>query len=167
MTGFRRFLLRDGLLLVITLVSWTVLLTLETGETWASDTIAVLLGALAGACAWQAHEWGHLVFAKLSGARLHAPENLFSVYLFGFRNDENTKLQFLLMAIGGFIATSIVFLLLIPLLPQDALAVRIFRSLVIIEIIVTTLLEVPGLIWGMISYKTLPSVNVLPETPGE
>lgn len=168
MTGFGRFLLRDAILLALTLGAWVSASWITFTDGWMADTVAVALGALAGMCAWQAHEWGHLVFARVTGGRVHLPDGLFSVYLFGFRNAENSKFQFIAMALGGFIATAIVFLLLIPLLPQDWLATRVFRSLVIIEILVTTALEVPGLVWGMISYKTLPSVNVLAEdTPAQ
>lgn len=167
MKVFAPFILRDTVLLAVTLVGWLAASVIAAPEGWIYDTVSVALGALAGMCAWQAHEWGHLVFAKVTGGRVHAPERVFSVYLFGFRNAENTKTQFIAMALGGFIATAIVFLFLIPLLPQDWLATRIFRSLVIIEILVTTALEVPGLVWGILSYRTLPSVNVLPEAAAD
>jgi len=46
-------------------------------------------------------------------------------------------------------------------LPQDLLATKVARGLVLLEIAVTAVLEVPGLILGIVAYEKLPSVDVL------
>jgi hypothetical protein len=125
------------------------------------ETLAVFLGVLGGLCAWVLHEWGHVLAAKSVRSNLRVPDRLFSVYLFGFDNKQHTRGQFVVMALGGFLATGVVFAFVMLALPQDILATKVFRGLVLLEIAVTAALEVPGLLLGIIAYDKLPSVDVL------
>ena len=163
MAAFKQFALRDGALILLTLMGWTVLLPFAEGVGLLAETLAVLLGVLGGLCAWVLHEWGHVLAAKLVRSNLRAPTKLFSVYLFGFDNKQHTRGQFVVMALGGFIATGLVFAFVMLALPQDLLATKVFRGLVLLEIAVTAALEVPGLILGIVAYDKLPSVDVLGE----
>ena len=163
MAAFKQFALRDGALILLTLMGWTVLLPFAEGAGLLAETLAVLLGVLGGLCAWVLHEWGHVLAAKSVRSNLRAPTKLFSVYLFGFDNKQHTRGQFVVMALGGFIATGLVFAFVMLALPQDLLATKVFRGLVLLEIAVTAALEVPGLILGIFAYDKLPSVDVLGE----
>ena len=163
MAAFKQFALRDGALILLTLMGWTVLLPFAEGVGLLAEALAVLLGVLGGLCAWVLHEWGHVLAAKLVRSNLRAPTKLFSVYLFGFDNKQHTRGQFVVMALGGFIATGLVFAFVMLALPQDLLATKVFRGLVLLEIAVTAALEVPGLILGIVAYDKLPSVDVLGE----
>ncbi len=161
MTPFRRFALRDLTLLLVTLSTWALLARIGNTGGWLGDAVGVALGGMAGACAWFAHEWGHLFAALAMRARVRPPKSLVHPYLFGFRNSENTKAQFIAMSLGGFAATAMMFWLAAFVLPQDWLAVRVMRSLILLEIAVTVALEVPGLLLGTVAYSKLPSVDVL------
>lgn len=163
MAKFQKFALRDGALIILTLILWASLSTYSAGASMFAETLAVLLGVLGGLCAWVLHEWGHVLAAKSVGSTLRAPTKLFSVYLFGFDNKAHTRGQFVVMALGGFLATALVFAFVMLSLPQDLLAAKVFRSLVLLEIAVTVALEVPGLILGIVAYDKLPSVDVLGE----
>lgn len=158
---FKTFALRDGTLLLVTALGWLVLGRASAQPGLLGETLGVLLGVMGGLCAWVLHEWGHVLTARAAGARLRVPRKLFSVYLFGFDNKQHSRAQFVSMALGGFMATGLVFVFVMLALPQDLLATKVLRGLVLIEIAVTAALEVPGLILGIVAYDKLPSVDVL------
>lgn len=161
MAAFGKFAIRDGMLLMFTVFAWLALANMSAYDGVVSETLAVFLGVLGGLCAWVLHEWGHVLAAKSVGSNLRAPTRLYSVYLFGFDNKQHSRGQFVVMALGGFIATGLVFTFVILVLPQDLLATKVARGLILLEIAVTTLLEVPGLVLGIFAYEKLPSVDVL------
>lgn len=163
MNSFRKFAVRDGALLTLTVMGWVLLLNFSAGNTVFSEFVAVMLGVAGGMCAWVLHEWGHWVAARSVRANLRAASTIKSVYLFGFDNKRHSKLQFVVMALGGFAATAAVFAFILLGLPQDMLATKVLRSLVMLEILVTIILEVPGLLLGIFAYSRLPSVDVLGE----
>jgi len=163
MAKFQKFALRDGALILVTVLGWPTGLQFSAGTGLMPETIGVLLGVMGGLCAWVLHEWGHVLAAKAVGSNLRAPTKLFSVYLFGFDNKQHTCAQFVVMALGGFVATGLVFAFVMLVLPQDYLATKVVRGLVLLEIAVTAALEVPGLILGIVAYHKLPSVDVLGE----
>lgn len=163
MAGFQKFIGRDSALIFVTVLSWVLLGGFSAGKGVVPETLAVLLGVLGGLCAWVLHEWGHVLAAKSVGATLRVPTKLFSVYLFGFDNKQHKRSQFIVMALGGFFATGLVFAFVMLVLPQDLLATKVARGLILLEIAVTVLLEVPGLILGVVAYDKLPSVDVLGE----
>jgi len=161
--SFGKFAARDGALILLTVLGWITLSGFSVGEGLLPETLAVLLGVMGGLCAWVLHEWGHVLGASLARSTLRAPKKLFSVYLFGFDNKAHTRGQFVVMALGGFVATGLVFAFVMLALPQDLLATKVLRGLVLLEVAVTALLEVPGLILGIVAYDKLPSVDVLGE----
>ena len=163
MNAFRKFAIRDGALLAVTFIGWIAMLNSSAGDTMLAEFVAVLLGVAGGLCAWVLHEWGHWLAAQLVGANLRAANTIKSVYLFGFDNKQHSRLQFVVMALGGFAATAAVFAFILFGLPQDLLATKVLRGLVMLEILVTIVLEVPGLLLGIFAYSRLPSVDVLGE----
>lgn len=163
MAGFGKFVARDSILILGTVLGWFLFARISAGEGMVAETLALLLGVLGGLCAWVLHEWGHVLAAKSAGSNLRVPDKVFSVYLFGFDNKQHSRGQFVVMALGGFIATGLVLTFVLLALPQDILATKVFRGLVFLEIAVTVALEVPGLILGIVAYDKLPSVDVLGE----
>lgn len=161
--AFGRFALRDLALLGGTLLAWALFARFSVGEGVVANFVGVALGGAAGLCAWFAHEWGHVLAAWAVRSRLRAPKRLVSVYLFGFDNKTHSRGQFVVMALGGFLATALVYAFVHFYLPQDWLATRVFQGLVLLEIAVTVALEVPGLLLGIFAYDRLPSVDVLGE----
>lgn len=163
MDAFGKFAVRDMALLAVTVTLWALLGRFSAGDGMLADLSGATLGVLAGGCAWVAHEWGHLLAGQFAGAHMKAPASLKSIYLFGFDNKVNDRRQFIIMALGGFAATALVFVLVMFALPGDWLATRVVRGLVLLEIAVTIVLEVPGLLLGIFAYEKLPSVDVLGE----
>ncbi|MEM7007375.1 MAG: hypothetical protein AAF498_15975 [Pseudomonadota bacterium] len=161
MRAFRRFAARDAAVLAVTVSAWILLGPLSTGTTIGADMAGAGLGLAAGICGWLIHEWGHLTVGTLAGAKFRAPDRLGSVYLFGFDKNENSKVQFLLMAAGGFAATAVCVWATLTLLPQDWMATSVLRGLLLLQVAIIALLELPGFIVGLFAYGRLPSVNVL------
>lgn len=160
---FRKLMLRDLALLVLTVFGWALFAPISGGEGWLANFVGAGLGLAAGACAWVVHEWGHVLAALLARSKLRAATKLSSIYLFGFDNKTHTRGQFVAMALGGFVATALVFTGMILYLPPDLLATRTAQGVVMLEIALTVTLEVPGLLLGIFAYSKLPSVDVLGE----
>ncbi len=163
MPAFGRFAARDAAILGATALGWLAFGPLSAGSGLLADIAGAGLGVAAGACAWLAHEWGHLLAGRAAGATFRAPARLANVYLFGFDKTQNSQGQFVAMALGGFAATGIAIAIVFLALPDGWMATRVVRGLVLIEAGVTLVLEVPGLLLGLVAYDRLPSVDVLKE----
>ncbi|MEM9668351.1 MAG: hypothetical protein AAF950_05450 [Pseudomonadota bacterium] len=161
MRTFGQFAARDAAILAMTVIAWVLLGPLSASEGLAADMAGAGLGLSAGICGWLVHEWGHLSVGTLAGAKFRTPERLSSVYLFGFDKDENTKAQFLLMASGGFAATGVCVWASLAALPEGWMATSVLRGLMLLQVAVIGLLELPGFLFGLVAYRRLPSVNVL------
>ena len=95
--------LRDLAILFATAVLWSLAAGWDAGVSGPLPMFsAVLAGILLGlAWGYAAHEWGHLLGARLAGSRIQLSERLMAIQLFRFRPEENTRVQFLFMAWGG------------------------------------------------------------------
>ena len=93
---------------------------------WANETdltlahgLALINSLVAGTIiASILHEWGHFLGARLSSSNAPLLEKTFSFFFFNFKDEGNTKSQFLKMSLGGPIANwSLVigFFFLLPL----------------------------------------------------
>lgn len=161
MSAFRQFALRDGAIIAATVLGWFLLAGLSARQGLIGDFLGVVLGLATGLCAWVIHEWGHLLAGMAAGAQMRAPARWNSVFLFGFDVKTSSQAQFVIMALGGFAATAAMFAFVLLALPADLLAARVARGLVMLEIVVTVILEVPGLLLGIFAYSRMPSVDVL------
>ena len=138
-----RMLVRDALLVASTWFVWRAdaLLRIETG--FVPAAVAVLAGTLAALCAYLAHEWGHLLAAKASGAVVHYPERVTSTFLFFFDVARSDSRQFLAMSLGGFAASAIALPLLVLWLPAGALSTCVAYALAGAGLIATLATELP------------------------
>ena len=93
---------------------------------WANETdltlahgLALINSLVAGTIiASILHEWGHFLGARLSRSNAPLLEKTFSFFFFNFKDEGNTKSQFLKMSLGGPIANwslVIAFFFLLPL----------------------------------------------------
>ncbi|MEM7660725.1 MAG: hypothetical protein AAF292_00645 [Pseudomonadota bacterium] len=161
MRAFSQFAARDAAILATTIFAWSTLGSLSLNDGLAAEMAGAGLGLAAGICAWLVHEWGHLVVGTAAGAKFRVPDRLTSVYLFGFDKNQNSKSQFLLMALGGFVATAACVWFSLTALPQDWMATSVLRGLLLLQVAVIALLELPGFLVGLVAYHRLPSVDVL------
>jgi hypothetical protein len=138
-----RMLVRDAVLVALTWFAWRAdaLLRIETG--FVPAAVAVLAGTLAALCAYLAHEWGHLLAAKASGAAVHYPERITSTFLFFFDVARSDSRQFLAMSLGGFAASAIALPLLVLALPAGALSTWVAYALAGAGLVATLATELP------------------------
>lgn len=159
--GFFRIFIRDITLLVLTVLAWIILGSISANESVLGHYLTVILGLSGGALLFVFHEWGHFIFAKAIGAKLRAPATLKTLYLFGFPKEQNTRLQFIVMALGGFMATAAGLYVVFTFLPSGWPATHMVQGLGLLLLTIILILEVPGFILGIVSYEKLPSVDVL------
>jgi len=140
---YARVAARDLGLLVATLALWAAEARLRGDGGALAAATGVAAGALAGLCAYLAHEWGHLVGAKLGGAVVHRPRRVATVFLFNFDSDANGPREFAWMSSGGFAASAAGLALLLVVLPFDARAGRVALVVAVLGVLATAVLELP------------------------
>ncbi|HXG28998.1 MAG TPA: hypothetical protein VNJ47_09145 [Nevskiales bacterium] len=135
--------LRDLTLVALTILLWLASLRLEPGTSPWAVPVAIAAGVMIPVGGFLAHEWGHLIGAWASGARVHMSASLWTLFLFDFRPGENSREQFLSLSCGGFIASALVVALLLAVLSPARLADAIALGLTLLGVLATFVLEVP------------------------
>lgn len=121
---FRRFAIRDVTILLGTAALWWASLSAEPGTTLAS-ALSIGAGVGAAVCAYNLHEWGHLLGAHLTDSVYVPARRLISPFLFSYDAERNSRDQFLIMSLAGFAATALFVLGFWLWMPQDQQAGRI------------------------------------------
>jgi hypothetical protein len=134
---------RDALILVATLALWRLDAKMRASGGLPALLVAALAGAMTAYCGYLVHEWGHLLGALSGRSVVHMPPSVFSVFLFQFDSDRNSREQFLRMSMGGFIASAAAIAVLWMALPLDACSGQIAMFLVVLGVVATFILEVP------------------------
>ncbi|MBW2316880.1 MAG: hypothetical protein JRH10_22180 [Deltaproteobacteria bacterium] len=140
---YARVALRDVGLLAGALVIWGVDASLRGGEGVAPFAVGLLAGVLAGLCAYLAHEWGHLLGARLGGAVVHPPSRVATVFLFNFDSDANGPREFVWMSCGGFALSLVGLVFVLTALPFDAVSGRVALTVTMLGVLATAVLELP------------------------
>ncbi len=139
---FRGFAIRDVTILLGTIVLWW--LGLSAGpETTLAATLSISAGVGAAICAYNLHEWGHLVGAHLTHSVYTPARRLISPFLFAYDADHNTRRQFLIMSLAGFAATAVFVTAFLLWMPQDQQAGRIALRGALILAGLTVIIEFP------------------------
>jgi hypothetical protein len=159
---FAKFVLRDAVLSTVVGGAWILAWPVSTGTGPVADLVGVVLGLGAGLVAYLGHEWGHLTGALLTGSHVTAPAKLSSGFLFSFDSRRNSRRQFVLMSLSGFAVTGIALVVVYGFLPQEALATRVARGLVVFGASLTVFVETPLLLVSLLSGSILPQVEVFP-----
>jgi hypothetical protein len=141
---FWRFALRDVVLLAICLLLWQLNMSeLAAGHIVIAGLIATVTVIATVLTSYEFHEWGHLSGAIATGAVVHAPKPLIHQFLFHFDGQQNNRHQFVGMSIGGLLASVLVLLALLWILPLSTWSAKIALGIIVLGIIVTFLREVP------------------------
>jgi hypothetical protein len=139
---FRHFVIRDTAILIATVLSWWWSLVAEPGSSLAS-ALSVAAGAGAALCAYNLHEWGHLVGAQLTRSVYVPAKRIYSPFLFSYDAERNTRKQFLLMSLAGFAATAAFVAAFVLWMPQDQQAGRIALRAALVLAGLTVVIEFP------------------------
>lgn len=143
MRGFYRFLVRDLLLLGVTIGLALADAALREGGGAVATTVGVLTGAMAALAAFLLHEWGHLLATLGSGGKAHPPPRLWAVFLFHFDVEKSTRRQFLAMSYGGYAATALAVILLATWIDLGHVSGVTGLVLSVLGIGATLVLEIP------------------------
>lgn len=139
---FRRFVIRDVTILLGTVAAWWLSLTVESGTRLASG-LSIAGGVGAAVCAYNLHEWGHLIGAHLTRSVYVPARRIFSPFLFSYDDQENTREQFLIMSLAGFLATALFVVGFVLWMPQDQQAGRIALRSALVLAGLTVVIELP------------------------
>lgn len=109
-----------------------------------AEIIALLNAVFAGtAIAYIFHEWGHFAGARLSGAVSPVAKEPVSFFMFTFKEDLNTRGQFLCMSIGGPAANWALVVLLFLLIPLETWSQALLLATTFAVAISVSIFEVP------------------------
>ena len=139
---FRSFVIRDLAILVVTVGAWWGSLHAEAG-TALSSGLSIGAGVGAAVCAYNLHEWGHLVGAWLTKSVFVPAKRIYSPFLFSYDAERNTRNQFLVMSLSGFAATALFVAGFLMWMPQDQQAGRIALRGALILAGLTVIIELP------------------------
>ena len=123
-----------------------------------ADFAGVVLGFGLGFWAHTAHEWGHIAGGKLGRSVMRSGASLTSFSNFIYDSKRNSRPQFLLMSLMGFIPTGIAVWLYFSFLPEGELATHVARGAVLFLVLLGVVLELPLVIWALVR-KDLPPVD--------
>ena len=107
-------------------------------------TLALINSIVAGTIvASILHEWGHFLGARLSGSEAPLLEKTFSFFFFNFKDEGNTKSQFLKMSLGGPIANWSLVIAFFFLLPLETWSQVLFLATLLSTAVSVSIFEVP------------------------
>ena len=153
---FARFALRDAAILLATALLWWWEMSRPADP---ADWISIAAGVGAAICAYNLHEWGHVLGALKTNSVFEPAKRLISPFLFSYDSQNNSRRQFLIMSLAGFVATGLFVLAYSVGMPQDRLAGRIAFKGALILASLTVIIEFPIFFRALLG-KTLPRVEV-------
>jgi hypothetical protein len=151
----RALAVRDLLLLAATLALWAADAALRGTGGALPIVVAIATGAMTALSGYLAHEWGHLLGARLARSRVALPDTPWSVFLFKFDTGHNDRSQFLAMSMGGFVASAAVTAFLLAVLPFSAPSAWVALFLTALGLVATAILEIPPF-WRVLRGAPLP-----------
>jgi len=152
---YLKFAARDTLILALAAGLWWLLAARSAQPNTLADFSGFVVGMMLGITAFVLHEWGHVVGAFLSGSTMTVNQNLLSPYIFSYDSPHNSLRQFVIMSIGGFVVTAAIVAGYYLGLPDELLASRVARGAALFLAFLGVFLEVPLLLFALIS-RTVP-----------
>ncbi|MGH8444119.1 MAG: hypothetical protein ACREVL_02575 [Solimonas sp.] len=149
-------MVRDTAVIALAVVAWLASRQLQdagSAFTWPAAIAAGLLIPLAG---FFVHEWGHLLGALRSGARVEYPDTVWAIFLFRFDVVRSDRRQFLAMSNGGFITSVLFIALLLSTLSLHYIGDIIALALSGLGVLATFVLELP-VAWKVSRGAPLPT----------
>lgn len=141
---FFAFVLRDSLIIALTLALWAWTLNLGKPHGLLPVAVHIATALLTVFVGYLLHEWGHLVGAWIAGGTFVLPATVTeTLFLFRFDNVRNSRTQFFSMSLGGFASSIVVVAFLFTALPWNLLASWIALSLTAAGVLATLIIEVP------------------------
>lgn len=163
---FFAFLLRDGLIVLLTLALWMATLNLGKPHDLLTLVVHVVTALLTVFVGYLLHEWGHLIGAWIAGGHFVLPASIGeSPFLFRFDNVRNSRAQFISMSLGGFVSSILVVVFLGAALPRELPASWIALGLIGVGVLATFIIEVPMFL-GVVRGGPMPTGAAFVSPPG-
>ena len=155
---FYKLAIRDLSFIVILFLAWQWLSPWLMDDSLMADFIGVLLGGLTALSFHLIHEWGHIAGGFIGGSDMSAAVKKNAISLFTYQASNNNRNQFLLMSLGGFIATALLVWFSYTQLADDQFASRIVRGYSLVQVFLALVLEMPLVAWAIVA-KELPPLD--------
>jgi hypothetical protein len=150
--------MRDAAVFGATFLAWHYLAAYSQGAGAQADFIGVAVGAMLALCSHLLHEWGHVIGGMIGGSKMQPGKSMKSLSLFVYSSTGNSKRQFMIMSVCGFIATGLMVAFFFLVLPDDYLASRVARGYSLIQVFLAVVIELPLVFWALVG-KSLPPVD--------
>jgi hypothetical protein len=135
---------------------WWLLADRSAGTGPVADFTGVLVGLAVGLCPFVLHEWGHLLGALATRSSVQPPTKLATPYLFSFDSKQNSRKQFLAMSFAGWAVSIAVAWAIYAVLPDDLLATRVARGVVVLAIGLVVVIEIPLVLYSLVTGRVPP-----------
>ena len=155
---FYKLAVRDLGFIAILYFAWLWLAPLSANNSLMADFLGVLLGGLTALSFHLIHEWGHIMGGFIGGSEMNASVKKNAISLFTYQASNNNRSQFLLMSLGGFIATATLVWFSYTQLADDHFARRIVRGYSLVQVFLALVLELPLVVWAIVA-KELPPLD--------
>ncbi len=134
--------IRDLTFLGLALLLWQLEASLRSGS-FVAILVSVTTGVATAFCGYLLHEWGHLLGARVGRSVVRLPTSPTEIFLFNFDSDRNGRTQFLIMSIGGYVASVLVVGFLLTTLSLNTVAGAVAIGLTGAGVVATAILEIP------------------------
>jgi hypothetical protein len=165
MPMFAKLFVRDLVIVGLTALLWHFAAAASADAGFRGDAAGVLAGVMIGVSGYLLHEWGHLLGGLVAGSTVRPGRGLASGFLFSFDSTANTRRQFIALSLGGWISTAIVLWGVYTLLPDGLFAARVARGVVAANVLLILLLEVPLVLYALVTGNVPPVENQPSATP--
>ena len=138
-----------------------------TSDSWAAQSelflaemVSLINAIFAGVIlAYISHEWGHFAGARISGAVSPVAKKPVSFFMFNFKDELNTRGQFLSMSVGGPFANWGLFVLIFMLLPLNTWSQAMLLATTFAIAVSVSVFEFPVINAVMYGEKPAETIN--------
>jgi putative flippase GtrA len=157
----KKVALRHSTIVLAALTLWGVADAWALSSGWLlAETVAILNAIFAGTViAYIAHEWGHFTGARISGAVSPVAKEPVSFFMFNFKDELNSRGQFLSMSVGGPFANWGLFVLTFMLLPLNTWSQAMFLATTFAIAVSVSVFEFPVINAVMYGEKPAETIN--------
>jgi hypothetical protein len=134
---------RDASIVASAVLLWSLAAPFSAGPGPVGDLAGLVAGVVLGVCALPLHEWGHFLGALASRSVVQPAASLRALFVFSFDSRRNSRRQFVVMSLGGWVGTVVAVWVAYGVLPSDLLASRIARGMVLLSVLLVLVTEVP------------------------
>jgi ABC-type Co2+ transport system permease subunit len=121
-----------------------------------ADLSGVVTGVALGICPLLLHEWGHFLGARATRSVMQPAASLRAIFSFSFDSQRNSLRHFLAMTFGGWLGTALAVFVAYAWLPDELLATRVARGMVLVSVLLVVVTEIPLLARAIFSGRLPP-----------